>query len=118
MKKFKIDENLPIEIAELLRADGYDAMTVSEQQLSGASDPQVLSVCQQEKRILVTLDTDFTDIRTYPPEQFSGLIVLRLKQQDKRHVMKVFTRIMRLLPGASLEHRLWIVQEKGIRIRE
>ncbi len=38
--KFKIDENLPIEIAELLREAGYDAMTVEEQNMSSADRPQ------------------------------------------------------------------------------
>jgi predicted nuclease of predicted toxin-antitoxin system len=98
MKKFKIDENLPVEIAQLLRTAGYDAMTVKEQQLSGAPDSEIASICQQEKRILVTLDTDFADICTYPPNQFDGLIVLRLKRQDKPYIMKVFTRLMRLFP--------------------
>jgi len=30
--KFKIDENLPVEAAELLKGAGYDAMTVWEEQ--------------------------------------------------------------------------------------
>jgi predicted nuclease of predicted toxin-antitoxin system len=29
--KFKVDENLPVEVASLLRQAGYDAATVSEQ---------------------------------------------------------------------------------------
>jgi predicted nuclease of predicted toxin-antitoxin system len=33
--KFKIDENLPLELAEFLRNEGYDAITVIEQDLSG-----------------------------------------------------------------------------------
>ena len=33
--KFKIDENLPIEVAQLLNQAGYDAMTVYEQNLGG-----------------------------------------------------------------------------------
>jgi hypothetical protein len=33
--KFKIDENLPVEIAGLLRVAGYDAITVIEQELRG-----------------------------------------------------------------------------------
>ncbi len=31
--KFKIDENLPVELAEFLRNEGYDAITVIEQNL-------------------------------------------------------------------------------------
>ncbi len=81
--KFKIDENLPVEVAELLRQAGHGATTVLEQDLIGEADPNIASVCQREEKVLVTLDMDFADIRVYPPEQFSGLVVLRLKRQDK-----------------------------------
>ena len=33
--KFKIDENLPVEAAELLRDAGHDAHTVGEESLTG-----------------------------------------------------------------------------------
>jgi hypothetical protein len=36
-----------------------------------------------ESRILVTLDRDFANIEAYPPRQHAGIIVLRLKTQDK-----------------------------------
>jgi predicted nuclease of predicted toxin-antitoxin system len=68
--KFKVDENLPIEVAELLRQTGYDATTVLEQDLGGSADTHLASLCQEERRIFVTLDTDFGDIRAYPPKQF------------------------------------------------
>lgn len=35
---FKIDENLPIEIAALLTNAGHNAKTVNEQQMQGAKD--------------------------------------------------------------------------------
>ena len=62
--KFKIDENMPLEAAALLRDAGYDATTVSDQNLTGASDSSLITVCQKEERVLVTLDNDFADIRT------------------------------------------------------
>ena len=40
--RFKIDENLPREIATLLKGAGYDALTVREQGLSGTVDPGVI----------------------------------------------------------------------------
>ena len=73
--KFKIDENLPVEIAALLRDAGYEATSVVDQGLGGSADPDIAAVCRKENRALVTLDMDFADIRTY---QHSGLIVLRL----------------------------------------
>jgi len=116
--KFKVDENLPVEVAELLRQANHDAITVQEQHLGGSADSDVALVCQQERRILVTLDMDFADIRAYPPEQYLGLIVLRLKRQDKPYVLEILSRLVQILPNEPLERRLWIVEEKRIRIRE
>jgi predicted nuclease of predicted toxin-antitoxin system len=115
--KFKIDENLPIEVGESLRNEGYDSVTVLNQNLSGTSDTKLATICRKEKRILVTLDNDFANIRTYPPEKFSGIIVLRLKQQDKPHVLKIFSHAIRLFTEEPIERHLWIVEEDKIRIR-
>jgi len=115
--KFKVDENLPIEVADSLRQAGYDAASVPEQRLEGSPDPDIAYVCQQEGRALITLDTDFADIRAYPPEQFPGLIVLRLRRQDKLHVLETLGRLTPVLSSEPLEHLLWIVDETHIRIR-
>lgn len=115
--KFKIDENLPIEVAELLKQANYDAITVLEQDLGGRADPHIVSVCQREKRILITLDTDFANIRFYPPAQYPGFVVLRLKHQDKPYILKVLTQLIQLFPGERIEGHLWIVEDNRIRIR-
>ncbi len=114
--KFKVDENLPIEVVELLEDNGHDALTVLGQNLGGEPDLRITQVCINEKRALITLDTDFSDIRTYPPEEFFGLIVLRLKTQDKLHVLSVVSRLINILFMEPLERRLWIVEEGRVRI--
>ena len=73
--KFKVDENLPVEISNLLIASGYDAISVFEQGLQGQPDSIISKVCLQEERVLVTLDLDFADIRQYPPEMYFGIVV-------------------------------------------
>ena len=115
--KFKIDENLPIEMAELLSQAGYDAITVYDQNMAGESDSNIATVCQAEKRAIVTLDLDFADIRAYPPKDFFGLVVMRLKQQDKPHVLGIAQRLIKALPSEELEGHLWIIDERRIRIR-
>ena len=67
--RFKADENLPVEAAEVLRGSGHDAQTVLEQQLGGTADSGLAVLCQREGRALVTLDLDFADIRAYPPAE-------------------------------------------------
>lgn len=115
--KFKIDENLPVEIAELLRSAHHDAVTVIDQRLRGADDSLIIDTCSQEGRALVTLDLDFADIRAYPPQQFLGLMVLRVHRQDKRHLIAIFRRVIPLLEQESVEHHLWIIEETRVRIR-
>jgi predicted nuclease of predicted toxin-antitoxin system len=116
--KFKVDENLPIEVAQCLRSAGYDAMTVLEQAMGGEADTNLYQVCQEEERILVTLDLDFSDIRTYPPSESAGVIVLRFSRQDKRYILENFDRVIQLLEQEIIDRRLWIVDEVQVRIRE
>ena len=116
--KFKIDENFPADVAKLLKQSGHDAVTVLGQQLTGAGDLELVSLCCKEDRALITLDTDFADIRTYPPQEFAGLIVLHLYRQDKLHVLEIIKRLMRTLSTERLDQRLWIVEEDRLRIRE
>jgi predicted nuclease of predicted toxin-antitoxin system len=115
--KFKVDENLPIEVAQLLREAGHDVYSVHDQGLVGAKDHVLAKICQSESRAMVTLDTHFADIRTYPPEDYSGLIVLRLARQDKPHVLEVMRRTLKLFSSETLEGKLWIVDEKRVRMR-
>jgi predicted nuclease of predicted toxin-antitoxin system len=100
MLKFKVDENLPTEVAGLLAQAGHDAVTVLDQQMSGHPDSDVAVVCQREGRAMVTLDLHFADIRTYPPAGHPGIVVLRLSRLDKRRVLSA---IQRLLPALDEE---------------
>jgi hypothetical protein len=53
--KFKVDENLPIEVVRMLEDNGHDALTVLDQNLGGALDSRIAQVCKEEKRALITL---------------------------------------------------------------
>lgn len=65
--KFKVDENLPVEVVNVLEKNGHSAVTVLGQDLGGEPDSHIAEVCQKEKRALITLDTDFFHIRKYSP---------------------------------------------------
>ncbi len=116
MTAFKVDENLPIDVAELLRQHGHDAMTVYEQHLGGHPDNDIASVCRAENRALITLDLDFSNIRVYPPHKHPGIIVLRLDRQDKPGVLAAIEQVLLLLPCEPLVQRLWIVESDRVRI--
>lgn len=114
--KFKIDENLPPELADLLAAAGHDASTVPGERLDGAADPEIAAVCRQEGRVLITLDLDFADIRFYPPGALPGIVVMRLDDQSKDNLLRVFSWLIANL-DESLAGNFWIVEEGRIRPR-
>ncbi len=115
--RFKIDENLPVEVAELLCARGHEADTVGQENLAGTADTEIYAVCLREGRIIITLDLDFADIRHYPPAQGAGIIVLRLERQRKEHVLRFLPRLLRLLESETLTGCLCIMDEIRTRIR-
>ena len=116
--KFKTDENLPVEVADLLRQAGHDAVSVVDQKLGGHPDIDVAAVCQSEQRAIVTLDLDFSDIRAYPPADYDGIIVFRPAAQTVSAIVQLTTRAISLLDAEPLAERLWIVDEHQVRIRE
>ena len=114
---FKIDENLPVAAAVILRDAGHDAETVYDEQLAGGEDWQLAEVCRREGRALVTLDLDFSDIRAYPPADYRGIVVLRPHVQERGLILHLVQATLRLLDDEELPGHLWIVERTGVRVR-
>jgi predicted nuclease of predicted toxin-antitoxin system len=113
----KLDENLPVEAAELLRAAGWECDSVYDEGLAGADDPIVAARCQVEARVLFTLDLDFADIRAYPPSEYVGIVVLRPAEPSRRQSLEMVSRVLPVLSAEWTEHRLWIVEPGRVRVR-
>ncbi len=113
----KLDENLPVEAAELLRTAGWECDTVYAEGLAGADDPIVAARCQAEARVLFTLDLDFADIRAYPPSEYVGIVVLRPVEPSRRQALELVRRVLPVLSAEWTQHRLWIVEPGRVRVR-
>ena len=100
--RVKIDENMHPDVGALLRANGHDAVTVWDEGLRGKSDAHIISRCRSEQRAIITLDVAFGDITSYPPEQFHGIVVLRLENQSRKHLLAVFPKVLSLLQAETL----------------
>ena len=115
--KFKIDENLPKAICDVLRDAGHDAVTVLDQNMGGQDDALVERVCTEEDRVLVTCDTDFGNILTHPPARHAGVILLRSADQSIPTLKSLLDKALPYLMTEPVAQRLWIVESRRIRIR-
>ncbi|HLA13741.1 MAG TPA: DUF5615 family PIN-like protein [Gemmatimonadaceae bacterium] len=115
--RFKLDENLPrLARARLVHA-GWDVQDVHEEHLAGTDDASLQAACERERRILVTLDTDFADTRRYDPARSPGVIVLRPTDQSVKACMKCLEGAIRALATEPITSSLWIVEPERLRIR-
>jgi predicted nuclease of predicted toxin-antitoxin system len=116
--KFKLDENVPSDAAQLLAVAGHDVETVLSENLGGEPDRKVIDIARAEDRILVTLDLDFADTREYPPNEYPGIWVLRSQSQAIESTLSLLRGALAILDSESPSHRLWIVETGRVRIHE
>lgn len=93
--RIKLDENMPVRLAALLTDMGNDVETVYSQKLSGVTDDEIWSVAQEEKRLLVTQDLDFSDRRRFQPGSHSGIILIRLRSPGREALFRKVEEIFR-----------------------
>lgn len=115
--RFKIDENLPVELVAVLTDAGYDTDTVMNEGLQGADDPEVLSRASAGGRILLTLDKGIGDIRQYPPGRYAGIVLLRPGGSGRSTTIGFVRERLGDLLRLDIEGRLVVVTTTSIRTR-
>ena len=115
--RLKVDENLPDEIADLLRQYGHDAVTVADQGWEGLADNELWRGIQVEGRWIVTADKEFADLRRYPPGTHSGVILLRLVRQNRHEYSRLMETALMQVELDDLVGAVIVVNEQGVRVR-
>lgn len=115
--RFKIDENLPDEIAELLKGRGFDAVTVADQAWSGLADNLLWNRIQQEGRWIVTADKEFGDVRRYPPGAHAGVLLLRSREEGLDDYLSLATVAVDRIDFDDEAGAVVVVTDRGVRVR-
>ncbi len=116
---FLIDEDLPRSTGNLLRQYGHKAVDVRDIGLRGAKDSQIAFCAQNKSLCLITGDFDFSDIRNYPPNKYSGLVILSIPKDATASfildLIKSFLQQEELI--SHMPGKLAIVEPGRVRIR-
>ena len=86
--KFLVDESLGVEVANVLRGAGWNAIFASDLGLLGHSDEDVFAAALREDRILLTHDRDFLNDRVFRPDRNPGLVVLPGAEGEERILIR------------------------------
>ena len=74
--KFLVDAQLPIRLARFLQVSGYDTLHTRDlPQQNATSDSQINEISIQDKRIVITKDSDFVDSFMTIQKPFKLLLV-------------------------------------------
>lgn len=117
--KFLIDANLLRSITALISGLGHEVEFARDIGLAAAPDSVIAARAETTRAALLTRDLDFADVPSYPPEQYAGIVVLRLPDdavaQDIVRVLELFLREPTFT--SQLSGRLAIVEPDRVRFR-
>jgi len=114
--KIKLDHNLSRHVRGVLEAFGHDVDTAFDEGLARATDREVLHEASQQDRILFTLDTDFLNLKAYPPRKHGGVVVFRPTRQGATAVTRIVEAFVRSADLKKYCKRTAIVERTRIRI--
>jgi len=117
--RFLVDADLPRSTGDLVRTHGHEAVDVRDVGLRSAKDVEIASYARERGYCLLTGDFHFSDIRAYPPNEYSGLVVLKLpRNASARYILQLLDSFLQQRHlVAELRGKLAIVQPGRARMR-
>ena len=113
--KLKLDENVDLRVVTFLRLAGHDVETVPNQGLTSAPDVELINVCLQEERCLVTADRGFGNRMRFNPSEYAGIVVIRLTSRANFTEWREAIEMLILgLEQAEVFGKLWIIRQGTI----
>jgi len=110
--KLYLDQMFQVDVAHVLREQGYDVLRASETGQARVDDYQILEKAIAENRILVTLDEHFGDWVVLPLSSHPGVIRIKVNPTTSGKVIKLLSHFLRNHAAEQFKDHLVILSEK------
>ena len=110
--KFLCDDNLPFKLNELLKEEGFDL----KRPVSGSDDIDVAKLAKSEDRIILSFDRHFGNILLYPPEKYSGIVLIRIRPPLIQAVFSALLNLFDSVKPSEFKGKLFTLSLVGFRI--
>ena len=118
--KLFADQCIPHSIINCLRQAGHEVLKLSDYIPPNSPDQKVIMTAQELDSILISLNGDFSNIISYPPIKYKGIISLQLKNHPEI-ISELLERLNEYFVEYSTknyyEGKLFIVEVHRIRIK-
>lgn len=81
--KLFADHCVPFSVIQSLQDAGIDIQILKDHIPPDSPDPIVISKADELNAVLLSLNGDFADIVSYPPENYKGIISLQIKNHPE-----------------------------------
>jgi predicted nuclease of predicted toxin-antitoxin system len=113
--KILADENIDYPIIKHLRAEGFEIVSIIEDN-RGIDDKNVLAVANQIRAILLTNDKDFGELVIRHRLPHHGIVLLRLNNSDLLKTAEIILNVLNRY-GEKLATQFTVVREKDVKVR-
>jgi len=119
--RFFADQCVPYSVIRALRDEGHKVLLLKEHIPPNSPDSVVIIKAQELDAILISLNGDFSDIVTYPPSNYKGIIALQVKNHPEVMPMLMKKLIKYFIAHPEMDQykgQLLLVEVHRIRIRK
>ncbi len=106
-----LDENIDVRVGRKLHAWGYAVVSCPK----GATDEDVLAIAKRDGLVLVTNDTDFTNLPSDTLHALAGLIVFRIHPPDVTKTAKALEKLLQEV-GDEIQSTCILLGEEGFTV--
>jgi predicted nuclease of predicted toxin-antitoxin system len=113
--RFLVDVNVGLAVAESLRGAGHDVVFTGDLDWR-MSDADMLSLAHRDRRIILTLDTDFGELVYRSRQPHAGILLLRMPGANRREKVQIVQEIVSRYAD-HLPERFCVYRQGKLRIR-
>lgn len=110
--KILADENIPLKIVELLEKNNFDIKRAPR----GSEDKEIANIAHSDNRIIITFDRDFGNILLFPPQQYSGIVFIRIRPPLINTVFSALSNLFKLVQFKEFKGKLFVLSAHDFRV--
>ena len=119
--KFLADHCISTEIVDEILKMGHEVVRLKDILAPDSADPVVITKAKEIDAILISLNGDFADIITYPPESYGGIVALQVRNHPEviPQIIAPLGLYLSTYPDrAFYRGKLLVVEPHRIRVRQ